>query len=212
MATAHVTHVNAAMPKPKMVGNQVKDTAIDKHPSDGPVDVDSEGLVTDQVGNPRVHGGNSKALYVYAGEDYDWWAAELDRELRPGVFGENLTTRGMDISAALVGERWRVGTVTAEVSAPRIPCATFAAQMGVRGWPQRFSAAGRPGAYLRVLEPGAIGPGDEIEVLDRPEHDLTVAQVHEIVQHDQARASELLVLDALAENLQDWAGERVAAG
>lgn len=212
MQHPHVTHVNVATPRPTLVGGSIVQTAIDKHPVAGAVEVDMEGFVTDQVANTRAHGGNVRALYAFAGEDYDRWAVDLGRELRPGLFGENLTTRGIDVNAALIGERWRVGTVLAEVSGPRIPCAKFAAQMGVRGWPRRFSATNRPGAYLRVLETGAIGPGDAIEVLDRPDHDLTVADVHRIVQHDQAGAARLVDVAGLVPDLGRWARERAEAG
>ncbi|HSJ45501.1 MAG TPA: MOSC domain-containing protein [Euzebyales bacterium] len=132
-ADPHVTHVNVATPRPKMVGNRVVGTAIDKHPVDGRVEVGMEGLVTDQVGDARHHGGNEQALYAFAGEDYDHWEHELGRELRPGLFGENLTTRGIDVNAVLIGERGRIGTVRVEVSGPRIPCATFAVSGGGEG-------------------------------------------------------------------------------
>ena len=212
MAAGRVTHCNVARPRPLQVGNHLELTAIDKHPAAGAVQVDLEGFVTDQVGDTRHHGGNVRALYAFAGEDYDRWAVELERDLRPGLFGDNLTTRGLDVNAALIGDRWRIGTVTVEVSGPRIPCATFGAHMGVAGWPRRFGAVNRPGAYLRVLEPGAIGPGDAIEVVDRPDHDVTVADVHDIVQHDQRRAAALVDLPGLAPDLDAWARERAAAG
>lgn len=209
MSRAHVTHVNVARPRPKMVGNRVIETAIDKHAVDQPVDVDLDGFVSDQVGNPRVHGGNQRALYAFAEEDYDWWARQLDRELRPGQFGDNLTTRGIDVNAALIGERWRIGSVVVAVSGPRIPCATFAAQMGERGWPRRFGEQDRPGAYLRVLEPGTIGPGDAIAVLDRPDHDVTVSDSHRIFRRDRSEAARMVGLPALVSDLAEWADQQV---
>ena len=209
LAAARVTHCNVATPRPKVVAGGIVRTAIDKHPTDGPVAVDMEGFVTDQVGDTRHHGGNHQALYAFADEDYDHWARELGRDLRPGLFGENLTTRGIDVNAALIGERWRVGTVTVEVSGPRIPCATFGAQVGEEAWPRRFGALDRTGAYLRVIEPGRIGPGDGIVVLDRPEHDVTVSDAHRIHRRDRGEAARLVGLPALVPSMAAWAASRV---
>ena len=153
---------------------------------------------------PTVHGGNAQALYAFAGEDYDWWAAELDRELRPGMFGENLATREIDVNAARIGETWRIGSVTVAVSGPRIPCATFAAQMGEKGWARRFAARDRPGAYLRVLEPGEIETGDEIVVLNRPDHDVTVSDCARIYRRDRDEAARLAGLPGLVPSLARW--------
>ncbi len=208
MSRPRVTHCNVATPRPKLVGNRVIETAIDKRPVDGAVEVDLTGFRSDRVGNPRVHGGIDRALYAFAGEDYDRWADELGRELRPGMFGENLTTRGLDVNAALIGERWCIGTVTVAVSGPRIPCATFAAQMGVQGWPRRFGERDRPGAYLRVLEPGTVRAGDEITVVDRPAHGVTVADVHRTVRRDRHDAGRLVDLPDLLSDLAEWAREQ----
>jgi MOSC domain-containing protein YiiM len=209
MTHALVTHCNVATPRPKLVGNGVVETAIDKRAAAGPVDVDREGFVADQVGDTRHHGGEGQALYAYAGEQYDHWAAALGRDLRPGLFGDNLTTRALAVDDALIGERWRVGTVTVEVTGPRVPCATFAAQVGERGWVRRFAAHGRPGAYLRVVEPGAIAPGDEIAIVDRPDHDVTVADVFRIHLRDRDEAHRLVELPGLGAPLADWARRQV---
>jgi MOSC domain-containing protein YiiM len=162
-------------------------TGIDKRPADGPVQVRDpgpketglgSGLVGDFVGDGRNHGGADQALYAFAREDLDHWQGRLDRDLANGSFGENLTTRGVDVNDARVGERWRIGgTVVVEVTGPRIPCATFRGRIGVPGWLKTFTAHGRPGAYLRVLSPGTLKAGDPIEVLHRPAHDVSVALV-----------------------------------
>lgn len=211
MTTPHVTHCNVATPRAKVVGNGIVQTAIDKHPTGGPVEVDLQGFVTDQVGDTRHHGGNEQALYAFAAEDYEHWEHELGRALRPGLFGENLTTRGIDVNTALIGERWRIGTVTVEVSGPRVPCATFGAQMGEDAWPRRFGGLDRTGAYLRVLEPGAIAPGDEIVVLDRPDHHVTVSDTHRIHRRDRGEASRLVDLPGLESSLARWAEARTTA-
>jgi MOSC domain-containing protein YiiM len=158
-------------------------TGIDKRPVPGPVLVRApgpkgsagSGLVGDAVCDLRHHGGNDQAVYAYAREDLDGWQDELGRPLANGAFGENLTTTGLDLTGAIVGERWRVGAeLVLEACAPRIPCRTFAAWLGERGWVRRFTQRGVTGAYLRVITPGSIRAGDPITVLSRPDHGITL--------------------------------------
>ncbi|WRZ91124.1 MOSC domain-containing protein [Streptomyces sp. NBC_01007] len=159
-------------------------TGIDKRPVDGPVRVTApgpkgvggSGLDGDAVCHLRHHGGDDQAVYAVAREDLDGWERELGRSLPNGVFGENLTTVGLDVSGALIGERWRIGSdVVLEVTCGRIPCRTFQEHLGEKGWVKRFTQRGAPGAYLRVIEPGEIRSGDPIEITHRPGHDVTVA-------------------------------------
>ncbi|KUL80592.1 MULTISPECIES: MOSC domain-containing protein [unclassified Streptomyces] len=159
-------------------------TGIDKRPVEGPVRVTApgpkgvggSGLAGDAVCSRQHHGGDDQAVYAVAREDLDAWERELGRPLRNGVFGENLTTSGLDVSGALIGERWRVGPdLLLEVTSGRIPCRTFQGHLGERQWVRRFTAQAAPGAYLRVIEPGEIRAGDAIEVVRRPDHEVTVA-------------------------------------
>jgi MOSC domain-containing protein YiiM len=152
-------------------------SGIDKRPVSGRVAVHELGLDGDVQVNRRYHGGEGQAVYAYAQEDADWWSAELDRDLPPGRFGENLRTAGLDVTGALLGERWRVGTALLEVTDCRIPCANFERFWGVPQLVKRFTAHGASGAYLRVLETGEIGAGDRIDVVHRPDHDVTVGTV-----------------------------------
>ena len=149
-------------------------SAIDKRPVPGRVAVHPLGLDGDVQVNKKWHGGEGQALYAYAQEDADWWAAELDRDLPAGRFGENLRTSGIDLTGALLGERWRIGTVLVEVTAPRTPCAKLQAHWGVPRLIKRFTEHGASGAYLRVLETGDLGAGDRIDVVERPDHDVTI--------------------------------------
>jgi MOSC domain-containing protein YiiM len=160
-------------------------TGIDKRPvahsvavtPPGPKGTGAVGLAGDRAHDVKHHGGADQALYAYAREDLDTWQEQLERSLHNGSsFGENLTTVGVDVNGALVGERWRIGAdVLLEVTCPRIPCATFQGWLGEPGWLKRFIEAGRPGAYLRVINQGSIRAGDPIKVVSRPEHDVTVA-------------------------------------
>ncbi|TDC21493.1 MOSC domain-containing protein [Streptomyces sp. 8K308] len=159
-------------------------TGIDKQPTGepvlvtapGPKGVGGSGLAGDAVCDLRHHGGDDQAVYVYAREDLDRWAARLGRDLGDGVFGENLTTLGIEVSDVRVGERWRVGAeLVLEATSARIPCGTFADWLGERGWVKRFTTEAVPGAYFRVIAPGRISAGDPIEVVHRPEHEVSVA-------------------------------------
>jgi MOSC domain-containing protein YiiM len=158
----------------------LKKSAIDKQPVAGRRQVGPEGLLDDTQIDRRFHGGTDKALYAYSREDADFWAAELGRDVPSGLFGENLATQGLDLNAAVIGERWLIGHgdegVLAEVSAFREPCGTFQSWLGIPGWMKRFNAAGRPGTYLRVVVPGTIGAGDPVEVLSVPAHGITIGQ------------------------------------
>jgi MOSC domain-containing protein YiiM len=136
------------------------------------------GVVGDFIGDGRHHGGTDQAVYAYQREDLDRWAERLGRQLPNGFFGENLTTLGLDVSGARIGERWRIGPdLELEVTAPRIPCSTFRGWVGEQGWVKMFTADARPGAYLKVISPGFIRAGDRIDVAYRPEHDVTISLV-----------------------------------
>ncbi|MEU7023139.1 MOSC domain-containing protein [Streptomyces sp. NPDC046203] len=178
-------------------------TGIDKRPVAGPVRVEApgpagtgaSGVAGDAVCDLRFHGGPDRAAYAFAREDLDVWESELGRPLAPGSFGENLTTRGLDVNNALIGERWRIGEeLVVEVTGGRIPCRTFAGFLEERGWVRRFneSTAG-PGALLRVITPGEIRAGDPMTVVHRPDHGVTVARLHRAATADRSLLPEMLV-------------------
>jgi MOSC domain-containing protein YiiM len=184
-------------------------TGIDKRPVSGPVAVAAPGprgiagggLAGDHVCNLRHHGGDDQAVYAYAREDLDVWSAELGRPLAGGVFGENLTTAGVDVTGAVIGERWQIGEdLLLEVSAPRIPCRTFAQWLGERGWMKTFTARALPGAYLRVIRPGAVQAGDPVTVVHRPRHPVTIGVVFRAVTTSPELLPDLVVADALPES------------
>jgi MOSC domain-containing protein YiiM len=152
------------------------DTAIDKRPVCGLVEVTKMGLVGDRQLDSS-HGGSDKAVYAYSDEDAQWWAEELDREIPPGLFGENLRTRGLETSGAVIGERWSAGTALFEVRMPRTPCPNLALRMGMEGFHIRFNDTGRVGALLRVLQPGVVCAGDTVTVVERPDHGVRVADL-----------------------------------
>lgn len=176
-------------------------TGIDKRPADGPVrvaapgprGVGASGLAGDTVCDTRYHGGDDQAVYAFAREDLDEWEHELGRSLANGCFGENLTTDGLDVSGALIGERWRIGSeVVLEVTSSRIPCNTFQGHLGERGWVKRFTQKGATGAYLRVIEPGEVQVGDPVEIVHRPDHGVTAAMQFRAVTTERELLPRLL--------------------
>jgi MOSC domain-containing protein YiiM len=206
-----VESVNVGTPREVPWRGGTVTTAIWKNPVAGRVRVRGVNVDGDRQANLEDHGGVDKALYAYAAEDLEWWAGQLGRELPAGSFGENLTVRGLDVSGAVVGERWRAGGTLLEVSQPRTPCFKLGIRMGSQRFPSRFAAAGRPGAYLRILTEGEVAAGDPVQVVHRPGHGLTVAEVSRIYFTDHAAASRLLQVPELAGTWRRWA-ERVTDG
>lgn len=199
-------------------------TGIDKRPvasiavSDpGPKGIGASGVSGDAVVNTKHHGGTTQAVYAVAREELDWWSMETGKELGPGAFGENITTSGFDVDSAVVGEQWRIGgSVVLAVTAPRVPCATFAAHMQVPGWVRAFTHRARTGAYLAVLQPGTLRPDDTIEVVWRPGHGITLPMVFRAWMGDRDLARTVLDSGALparehkdlAAKLARWATAR----
>ncbi|CAN3979432.1 MOSC domain-containing protein [Kitasatospora purpeofusca] len=210
--------VNIGRPRPNP-WKGLDATGIDKRPVDGPVFVGAPGpkgtgevgLAGDRVYDVKHHGGPDQAVYAYAREDLDAWQAELGRPLANGVFGENLTTLGLDVNGALIGERWRVGPDTVlEVSGPRVPCATFQGRLEQEGWIKRFTQAAVPGAYLRVVEPGEVRAGDRIGIVHRPDHEVTVALVFRAMTLEPDLLPLLPAADALPDDIRESVHRRTA--
>lgn len=166
-------------------------TSMDKRAVDGAVRVHRNGLIGDVVSDTKHHGGPDQAVYVFAREDLDLWGSRLGVELHNGQFAENLTTAGLDVNEAVVGERWQIGSVLLEVCHVRTPCNDFKNWVGIvgadnKGWVKRFAAEARPGPYLRVLQEGELRAGDAIEVVHRPDHGLTVSTLFRALNLDHA--------------------------
>ncbi|HET8953736.1 MAG TPA: MOSC domain-containing protein [Solirubrobacteraceae bacterium] len=208
---ARLVSVNVGRPQQLSVRRgRPQMSAIGKAPVEGRVRVAGVNVEGDDQADRRVHGGPDKAVYAYASEDAAFWAAELGRELGPGAFGENLTTEELDVSGAVVGERWRIGDVELEVCQPRLPCNKLALRMGEPLMVKRFAQASRPGAYLRIVAEGALGAGDAIEVVSRPEHGITVRDVSDAILLDESLLLQAASAPALPADLADWMRERAA--
>lgn len=202
--SAVLLSVNVATPRPASYAKPVYKTAIDKRPVNGPTKVEQLGLEGDQVADTKYHGGVHQAVYVFAREDLDLWGERIGRRIENGQFGENFTTSGIDVNEALLGERWKIGTAVFEVAEVRIPCRTFQGWLGELGvdntaWVKRFTAEERPGPYLRVVQPGLVSAGDEITVISRPDHEVSVSMMFRAFTTDRSLLPRLLdVGDSLA--------------
>ena len=184
-------------------------SAIWKSPVTGRVAARGVNLEGDDQADRGAHGGPDKAVYAYAIEDARWWEQELGRSLEYAEFGENLTTEGIDVNGALVGEHWEVGSTVLEVSEPRVPCWRLGVRMEDKLFPRRFTEAGRPGTYLRIVVEGELGAGDEIRVIERPDHDLTIGDIFRIYTVDRDEAARLLSVPQLSEAWCQWARARI---
>jgi len=198
----HVRSVNIGLPRDEEWAGNLRRTAIKKRSVTEPVSVRTLGIDGDDVADKVNHGGIYQAVYAFAQEDLDYWGAQLGTPIPPGLFGENLTTVGIDVNEAELGERWRIGTTLLEVIEVRIPCNVFKNWLGVSGfdnaaWVKRFTAQARPGPYLRVLGEGTLRAGDRIVVEHRPGHGVTVSTMFKAFTTDRSLLPRLLEVDRL---------------
>jgi MOSC domain-containing protein YiiM len=211
--------ISVSVGRPKRVDfrtTSLPETGIEKLPVEGRVRITSYGVEGNACAATDIHGDEYMRVYAYAAEDYRWWESELGESLRPGLFGEQVTTEGIDLNAALLGETWRVGTAVLQIAHVRIPCQTFKGWMGRSGhdataWLRRFTVAARPGPYFRVLEEGTVAAGDEIVVLDRPDHDVSVVTMFRALMNDPALLPVLLDVKGLKPWVHDRARAALAA-
>ena len=202
---AELVSVNLARVMKTRWKDNVGFTGIDKRPASGRVRVFDHQVEGDSILDVAHHGGPDKAAYAYAREDAAWWAAELHRDVAPGSFGENLSTSGLDVTGAVIGERWAIGSAVFEVSCPRIPCRTFAGFWDVPRLIRWFTEVGRPGAYLRIYSEGDVGAGDAVEVVHRPAHGVTIGETFRALTGDRSLAPRLLEASELPAEAQERA-------
>jgi MOSC domain-containing protein YiiM len=185
-------------------------TGIDKRSVSGPIDFKNNGVAGDRIIDTNVHGGYDQAVYAYAKEDALWWEKEIGEEIPAGRFGENLTTEGIDVNAALVGEKWKIGSVILEVSQPRIPCRVFAGFWKRATLIKDFTQAGRPGAYLRIIQEGIAQAGDSIEVIYKPDHSISIKDLFSAKSGERSKINEIKVVPQLSTEFKEWS-EKIAA-
>ena len=185
-------------------------TGIDKQSVNGPIDFKNNGVAGDRVIDTNVHGGYDQAVYAYAQEDARWWEKEIGEQISAGRFGENLTTQGIDVTGALIGEQWKIGSVILEVSQPRIPCRVFAGFWKRATLIKEFTQAGRPGAYLRIIQEGTAQAGDAIEVIYKPDHSISIGDLFEAKSGERSKINDIKDVPKLSDDFKQWA-EKIAA-
>ena len=208
-----VVSVNAGRAELMKIGARTVSTGIRKAPVERGY-AGTLGLAGDVVADEENHGGLDQALYLYSSEDYAYWADELGGVPEPGTFGENLTLSSFGAEPVRIGDRFRVGAALVEVTAPRIPCSTFATRMGEPNWVKRFAAARRPGIYVRVLEPGEVAEGDPVERLAGANGHPTVVELMD-AWYDAQPPRELLerlLASPLAERARPVVERKLAVG
>lgn len=186
------------------------ETGIDKRPVDHRVRVYDDHVEGDRVIDRKHHGGTYKAVYAYAREDAQWWESEIGRPLSAGSFGENLTTEGIDLTNAVIGEQWRVGSTLLQVSQPRIACRVFAGFWDRPQLVKEFSDARRPGVYLQIIQEGDIGAGDTIEIVRHPTHAVTVGIANAAKLGDVAALQQLRGNADLPPAWLEWVEQRLS--
>lgn len=195
-------------------------SGIVKRPVQHRVGVAELGLAGDAQADLSVHGGPEKAVYGYAARHFAAWQEEFPQhaaQFAPGGFGENLTVDGLDESEICVGDVHRIGSALLQVCQPRQPCFKFALYYGDNRMPKAMVRSGRSGWYYRVLEPGELGAGDKIELVDRPQPGFAFSRLVAIVYRGQATIEEIAALAAmpevasslrqLAQDRLGWSGE-----
>lgn len=186
-------------------------TGIDKRPKLGRVAIENDGVEGDSVLDTKNHGGEDQAVYAYAREDADWWEKEIGIEIANGRFGENLTTSGVDVTNAIIGEIWKIGTTTLQVTMPRIPCKVFQGFWQRPNLIKEFTQAMRPGAYLRILEEGYVEENIPIEIFDIPTHGITIRDLFAAKSGERSKINLINEIPGLAPKFKDWS-EKIALG
>lgn len=185
-------------------------TGIDKEPINGQIRLENNGVAGDSVIDRKAHGGYDKAVYAYAREDALWWEEQIGKSIRYGAFGENLTTLGIDLNQSLIGERWSIGSAILEVSEPRIPCRVFAGFWNRPTLIKDFTEARRSGTYLRIIQEGSIEAGDQIEIVYRPKHKITILDLFEAKSGERAKIYEIQEVTELSDKYREWARKLIS--
>jgi MOSC domain-containing protein YiiM len=185
-------------------------TGIDKRSVAGAIEFKNNGVVGDRVIDTNVHGGYEQAVYAYAREDAQWWEREINEEIPAGRFGENLTTEGIDVNAAIIGEQWKIGSVILEVSQPRIPCRVIAGFWKRATLIKDFTQAGRPGTYLRIIQEGSAQAGDAIEVIFKPDHTISISDLFAAKSGERSKINEIKDVTYLSTEFKEWS-QKIAA-
>lgn len=207
---AFVLSLNVSRPTTVYYRDKPLQTSIFKKPLDMRVRLENYNVAGDDQADRKVHGGPTRAAYAYASEDYRWWEGRVGHTLSPGKFGENFTLQGVDVNGALIGERWQIGNAVVQVTCPRVPCFKLGIAMGDQKFIKRFADALRPGAYLGIVVEGEVAAGDPVEIIYKPDHELTIKEMFRIYLFDRSHIRKMLVPD-LPPTWRDWVNSETHA-
>ena len=202
-----VLSLNVGLPREVTWQGKRVTTGIFKEPIQGRVMMRTLNLDGDQQADLTVHGGVSKAVYAYPSEHYNYWRSELPgMDLSWGMFGENFTTEGFLEDAVYIGDRFRIGETEVMVTEPRMPCYKLGIKFGRADIVKRFLASRRTGFYFAVMREGMVGAGDDVELIEREQQEISVADVTRLYAFDKDDVKSLrraIQVEALPES---WKG------
>jgi MOSC domain-containing protein YiiM len=199
-----IISLNVGLPRLMLRGDEPISTGIFKEPVAGRKRLRKLNLEGDRQADLSVHGGPSKAVYVYPTEHYDFWKRDLPEMHLPwGMFGENFSTEGLSESEVSIGDRFRVGSATVIVTEPRMPCHKLALRFGRSDIIKRFLQSERSGFYLAVLHEGEVGAGDQFELIAKDPHGVRVRDITRLYVRDKGNVELLrraIEVEALPES------------
>jgi MOSC domain-containing protein YiiM len=205
--------VNVGLPRVVMSNGDPVSTGIFKQPVTGRIMLRTLNLDGDRQADLSVHGGPSKAVYVYPSEHYDYWKHELPEMKLPwGMFGENFTTAGLFESELNIGDKFRVGSAVVMVTEPRMPCYKLSIKFGRPDIVKRFLASQRTGFYFAVLQEGEVGAGDPIELMEKSERSVRVSDITLLYtreKHNVGLLRRAMEVEALPESWKSYFQHRL---
>jgi MOSC domain-containing protein YiiM len=200
--------LNVGLPREVNWKGRAITTGIFKEPVKGSVMLRTLNLDGDRQADLSVHGGVSKAVYAYPVEHYEFWKKEFpDMKLPYGMFGENFTTEGLLEDTVNIGDRFRIGTAEVRATEPRMPCYKLGIKFGRADILKRFLASRRTGFYFAVLQEGEVTDGDSIELLDRDENNIAVADITRLYafeKDDLKMLQRVVQVQALSDSWRDY--------
>jgi MOSC domain-containing protein YiiM len=205
--------INVGLPRIVTVNGDPVSTGIFKEPVAGRVMLRTLNLDGDRQADLSVHGGPSKAVYVYPAEHYDYWKRELPgMNLSWGMFGENFTSAGLFESDVNIGDRFSVGSAAVMATEPRMPCYKLGIKFGRADMVKKFLASERTGFYFAVLQEGEVGAGDPIELIETTEHSVRVSDITRLYTRDKHNLGLLrraVEVEALPESWKSYFHQRI---
>jgi MOSC domain-containing protein YiiM len=205
--------VNVGLPRVVMSNGEPVSTGIFKEPVAGHVMLRTLNLDGDRQADLSVHGGPSKAVYVYPSEHYDYWKHELPEMKQPwGMFGENFTSAGVFESELNIGDKFRVGSAVVMVTEPRMPCYKLGIKFGRPDIVKRFLASERTGFYFAVLQESEVGVGDSIGLIEGSKHSVKVSDITSLYtreKHNIGLLRRAMEVEALPESWKSYFQHRL---